>query len=112
MCLTEYNEAETMQMFKEEGKEEAPAKKLNENNEFSFDAILDEEGIEEDGYNSDIPEADTEYLDDDLADGFNDDFEEDDEFDFDKMEDERINGDNPTADDIFSFNDELFDDAI
>ena len=44
--------------------------------------------------------------------GFNDDFEEDDAFDFDKMEDERINSENPTPDEIFSFNDELFDDAI
>ena len=37
---------------------------------------------------------------------------EDDAFDFDKMEDERINSENPTPDEIFSFNDELFDDAI
>ena len=96
----------------EENKTEEPKKKLNENNEFSFDAILDEEGIEDEGYNSDIPEADTDYLDDDYAEHFDDGFEEDDAFDFDKMEDERINSENPTPDEIFSFNDELFDDAI
>lgn len=96
----------------EENKTEEPKKKLNENNEFSFDAILDEEGIDGEGYNSEIPEADTDYLDDDYAEGFNDDFEEDDAFDFDKMEDERINNENPTPEEIFSFNDELFDDAI
>ena len=89
------------------------AEKLNENNEFSFDAILDEEGIESEGYDSSIPESDTDYLDDDYAEGFNDAFDyEDDKFDFDKMEDERIHSENPTVDDIFSFNDELFDDAL
>ena len=30
MCLTEYNEAETMQMFKEEGREEGRAEGLEE----------------------------------------------------------------------------------
>ena len=89
------------------------AEKLNENNEFSFDAILDEEGIESEGYDSSIPESDTDYLDDDYAEGFNDAFDyEDDRFDFDKMEDERIHSENPTPEDIFSFNDELFDDAL
>lgn len=89
------------------------AEKLNENNEFSFDAILDEEGIESEGYDSSIPESDTDYLDDDYAEGFNDAFDyEDDKFDFDKMEDERIHSENPTPEDIFSFNDELFDDAL
>jgi hypothetical protein len=52
------------------------AKKLNENGEFSFDAILDEADIDGEGYDSDVPEADTEYLESDLTDGFNDDFEE------------------------------------
>lgn len=96
----------------EENKTEEPKKKLNENNEFSFDAILDEEDIDGEGYNSDIPEADTDYLDDDYAERFDDGFEDDDKFDFDKMEDERINSENPTPEDIFSFNDELFDDAV
>lgn len=89
------------------------AEKLNENNEFSFDAILDEEGIDSEGYDSSIPESDTDYLDDDYSEGFNDAFDyEDDKFDFDKMEDERIHSENPTPEDIFSFNDELFDDAL
>lgn len=89
------------------------AEKLNENNEFSFDAILDEEGIDSEGYDSSIPESDTDYLDDDYSEGFNDAFDyEDDRFDFDKMEDERIHSENPTPEDIFSFNDELFDDAL
>lgn len=89
------------------------AEKLNENNEFSFDAILDEEGIDSEGYDSSIPESDTDYLDDDYAEDFNDAFDyEDDKFDFDKMEDERIRSENPTPEDIFSFNDELFDDAL
>ena len=30
MCLTEYNEAETMEMFKEEGREEGREEKLRE----------------------------------------------------------------------------------
>ena len=42
-------------------------KKLNENGEFSFDAILDEADIDDEGYDSEIPEADTEYLQDDLS---------------------------------------------
>lgn len=89
------------------------AEKLNENNEFSFDAILDEEGIDSEGYDSSIPESDTDYLDDDYSEDFNDAFDyEDDKFDFDKMEDERIHSENPTPEDIFSFNDELFDDAL
>lgn len=89
------------------------AEKLNENNEFSFDAILDEEDIDSEGYDSSIPESDTDYLDDDYSEGFNDAFDyEDDRFDFDKMEDERIHSENPTPEDIFSFNDELFDDAL
>lgn len=89
------------------------AEKLNENNEFSFDAILDEEGIDSEGYDSSIPESDTDYLDDDYSEDFNDAFDyEDDRFDFDKMEDERIHSENPTPEDIFSFNDELFDDAL
>lgn len=89
------------------------AEKLNENNEFSFDAILDEEGIDSEGYDSSIPKSDTDYLDDDYSEGFNDAFDyEDDRFDFDKMEDERIHSENPTPEDIFSFNDELFDDAL
>lgn len=89
------------------------AEKLNENNEFSFDAILNEEGIDSEGYDSSIPESDTDYLDDDYSEGFNDAFDyEDDRFDFDKMEDERIHSENPTPEDIFSFNDELFDDAL
>lgn len=89
------------------------AEKLNENNEFSFDAILDEEGIDSEGYDSSIPKSDTDYLDDDYSEGFNDVFDyEDDRFDFDKMEDERIHSENPTPEDIFSFNDELFDDAL
>lgn len=88
--------------------------KLNENDEFSFDAILDEEGIDEEGYDSSIPEADTDYLDDDLADGFNDEIDDDsDDFDFDKFESERLAaGEEPTAEDAFSYNDEIFDDAL
>lgn len=89
--------------------------KLNENDEFSFDAIMDEEGIDEEGYDSSIPKADIEYLDDDLADGFQDEASEDDadDFDFDKFESERLaDGDEPTAEDAFTFNDEIFDDAL
>ena len=33
MCLTEYNEAETMQMFKEEGREEGRVEGLEEGRE-------------------------------------------------------------------------------
>ncbi len=32
MCITEYNEAETMQMFKEEGREEGEERRLLESN--------------------------------------------------------------------------------
>lgn len=88
-------------------------KKLNENHEFSFDAITDEIGLEDNGYNSEIPVADTEYLEDDLSGGFNDTIDEEpDDFDFDKFESERLAaGEEPTYDDAFSFNDQLFDDA-
>lgn len=96
----------------EEGAEQ-PKNKLNEDNEFSFDAIMDETGIDEEGYDSEIPEADTDYLDDDLADGFNDEFEEEDDFDFDAFENERLaDGEEPTYEDAFSYNDEIFDDAL
>lgn len=92
---------------------EQPKSKLNENNEFSFDAIMDETGIDEAGYDSDIPEADTDYLEDDLSDGFNDEFEEEDDFDFDAFEAERLaDGEEPTYEDAFSYNDEIFDDAL
>lgn len=92
---------------------EQPKSKLNEDNEFSFDAIMDETGIDEAGYDSDIPEADTDYLEDDLSDGFNDEFEEEDDFDFDAFEAERLaDGEEPTYEDAFSYNDEIFDDAL
>lgn len=92
---------------------EKPKSKLNEDNEFSFDAIMDETGIDEAGYDSDIPEADTDYLEDDLSDGFNDEFEEEDDFDFDAFEAERLaDGEEPTYEDAFSYNDEIFDDAL
>lgn len=92
---------------------EQPKSKLNEDNEFSFDAIMDETGIDEAGYDSDIPEADTDYLEDDLSDGFNDEFEEEDDFDFDAFEAERLaGGEEPTYEDAFSYNDEIFDDAL
>ena len=92
---------------------EQPKSKLNEDNEFSFDAIMDETGIDEAGYDSDIPEADTDYLEDDLSDGFNDEFEEEDDFDFDAFEAERLaDGEEPTYEDAFSYNDEIFDDAF
>lgn len=92
---------------------EQPKSKLNEDNEFSFDAIMDETGIDEAGYDSDIPEADTDYLEDDLSDGFNDEFEEEDDFDFDAFEAKRLaGGEEPTYEDAFSYNDEIFDDAL
>lgn len=92
---------------------EQPKSKLNEDNEFSFDAIMDETGIDEAGYDSDIPEADTDYLEDDLSDRFNDEFEEEDDFDFDAFEAERLaDGEEPTYEDAFSYNDEIFDDAL
>lgn len=92
---------------------EQPKSKLNEDNEFSFDAIMDETGIDEAGYDSGIPEADTDYLEDDLSDGFNDEFEEEDDFDFDAFEAERLaDGEEPTYEDAFSYNDEIFDDAL
>ncbi len=99
--------------YKKNKIEESTQKKLNEDNEFSFDAIMDEAGIDEEGYDSEIPEADTDYLEDDLADGFNDDFEEEDTFDFDAFEAERLaDGEEPTYEDAFSYNDEIFDDAL
>ncbi len=90
-------------------------KKLNENGEFSFDAILDEADIDGEGYDSEIPEADTEYLQDDLSDGFNDDFEEEDNFSFDDFEADRIASmDNPPVDpsyeDAFAFGEEFSED--
>lgn len=91
------------------------AKKLNENGEFSFDAILDEADIDGEGYDSDVPEADTEYLESDLTDGFNDDFEEEDNFSFDDFEADRIASmDNPSVDpsyeDAFAFGEEFSED--
>jgi hypothetical protein len=88
------------------------SKKLNENGEFSFDAILDEADIDGEGYDSEIPEADTEYLESDLTDGFNDDFEEENNFSFDDFEADRIASmDNPPADpsyeDAFAFGEEF-----
>lgn len=90
-------------------------KKLNENGEFSFDAILDEADIDGEGYDSEIPEADTEYLQDDLSDGFNDDFEEEDNFSFDDFEADRIASmDNPPVgpsyEDAFAFGEEFSED--
>lgn len=100
-----------------EYKKKKPLKerKLNENDEFSFDAILDDNDIDYEGYDSEIPEADEDYLDDDYSkeyDEFNLD-EGDDEFDFDKFEDDRIEGmtaEDPTYEDAFNFNNEIFED--
>ena len=93
--------------------EEAKKSKLNEDNEFSFDAIMDETDIDSEGYDSNIPEADTLYLDDDFSEKFDDGFEEDDDFDFDKFESERLaDGEDPSYEDAFSYNDEFFDDAL
>ena len=92
--------------------------KLNENNEFSFDAIKDETGIDFEGYNSDIPESDTSYLEDDLTNSFYDQFDTEDEsdnFSFDDFETERLNDLNddrdPTYEDAFEYND-LFTEDI
>lgn len=84
------------------------ASKLNENNEFSFDAILDEADIDSEGYDSDVPVADTEYLESDLTDGFSDEFEpEDDSFSFDDFEADRLasmdSDAEPSYEDAFEF---------
>lgn len=84
---------------------------LNENNEFSFDAILDDNDIDNEGYDSSIPLADENYLDDDYSsefEQFND--SSDEEFDFDKFEDDRLadqGKESPTYDDAFDFNKEI-----
>lgn len=101
------------EQYKEESKP-TEKKKLNENNAFSFDAIADEVGLDNEGYDSSVPVADTEYLDSDLSGGFDDSVNEDvDDFDFDKFESERLAaGEEPTYNDAFSFNDEAFDDPL
>lgn len=101
------------EQYKEESKP-TEKKKLNENNAFSFDAIADEVGLDNEGYDSSVPVADTEYLDNDLSGGFDNSVNEDvDDFDFDKFESERLAaGEEPTYNDAFSFNDEAFDDPL
>lgn len=87
-------------------------KKLDENGEFSFDAILDETGVDGEGYDSGIPVADTDYLDSDLTDGFSDEFApEDDSFSFDDFEAERLahKDDEPTYQDAFDYGEEFSD---
>lgn len=93
------------------------SKQLNENNEFSFDAILDDVDIDNEGYNSEIPEADTDYLESDLSDGFSDEnFEDDDEsFSFDDFETDRLaamnrdEDEDPSYEDAFAFGEEFSD---
>lgn len=85
--------------------------KLNEDNEFSFDAILDDNDIDNEGYDSSIPVADEDYLDNDYSSEFEQfDDSNDEEFDFDKFEDARLadqGKDSPTFDDAFDFNKEI-----
>lgn len=85
---------------------------LNENGEFSFDAIMDETGIDDEGYDSDIPEADTEYLNDDLSDGYTETFDPADEFNFDEFEKDRLESpdDEPTYQDAYEFGDKFSED--
>lgn len=89
------------------------AAKLNENHEFSFDAIADEVGVDSNGYDSSIPKADTEYLDDNLTALYSPKVEDESTFDFDEFEKERLaDNEEPTYDDAFSFNDEAFNDPV
>lgn len=85
--------------------------KLNENNEFSFDAIGDEVGLDNEGYDSTIPAADTEYLDDNLAALYSPKVEDENTFDFDDFEKERLADDSvpPSYEDAFEYNQEFAD---
>lgn len=93
------------------------SKKMNENNEFSFDAILDDVDIDNEGYDSEIPEADTDYLESDLSDGYSDEnFEDEDEsFSFDDFETDRLasmnrdKDEDPSYEDAFAYNEEFSD---
>lgn len=86
--------------------------KLNENNEFSFDAISDEVGLDNEGYDSNIPAVDTEYLDDNLSALYSPKVEDEETFSFDDFEKERLADDSvpPSYEEAFSFNDQLFSD--
>lgn len=107
------NESQEINLDDYKKKPMKEVKKMDESGSFSFDAIMDETGIDDEGYDSDIPEADTDYLESDLTDGFSDEFEpEDDSFNFDEFEADRLasqEGDDiaPSYQDAFDYGEEF-----
>lgn len=107
-AITQANESINLDDYKKENK--LKEHKLNEDNEFSFDAILDDNDIDYEGYDSTIPESDEDYLDNDYSEEYEQFNNEEDPFDFDKFEDERLadqGKDSLTYEDAFDFNQDI-----